>query len=273
MAEGGVGRCPQVFVVDAQPSYISMPSERGFTWAWLGQKFLLLLVGFSLLGLIVEGCFIYRLYKTMEEFSLAEYHPLCQNLSHPQTSALQGGPIMSKDSIKYPAVPPHLDLTPNRPFAQLIGANEPLGPDNVVLWVHNAGETVTHNMGYNDGRLLVEQGGYYHLYSKLTLHAAEESCCFIQHMVMKKTVTYDNPIELMKSKSARCRTQSAPSGKTSGGEDLWSSFLAGIFHLQSGDKIFVTLDSINTIRPGPTENLMGAFMIFPGNTPISSTLG
>nr|XP_040041889.1 tumor necrosis factor ligand superfamily member 14-like [Gasterosteus aculeatus aculeatus]XP_040041890.1 tumor necrosis factor ligand superfamily member 14-like [Gasterosteus aculeatus aculeatus] len=269
MAEGGVGNCPQVFVVDAQPSYISMPREKASRWARLGQNCLLLLVGVTMLGLIVEGCFIYRLYKTME---VSKYHPVCQNLSQPQTSGLQGGPIMSnvgtKDTNEIPTVPPHLDLIQNRPFAQLIGAIKPSGQNNTVLWENNVAETVTHNMGYNNGLLLVEQGGYYHLYSKLTLRAAEKSCSLIQHKVMKKIVAYDKPIELMSSKSVRCRTQSCCGDKASGGEDLWSSFLAGIFHLQSGDKIFVTLENINTIRPGPTDNLMGAFMIFPGNIPL-----
>lgn len=46
------------------------------------------------------------------------------------------------------------------------------------------------------------------------------------------------------------------------GEDLWNSFLSGIFQLQSGDKIFVTLEN-QEIRQGSTENLMGAFMIPP----------
>ncbi|KAL6110357.1 tnfsf14 [Pungitius sinensis] len=266
MAEGVVGKCPQVFVVDAQPSYISMPREKGFRWARPGPKFHLLLAGVTLLGLIVEGCFIYRLFKSMEELSSPKYPPPCQNLSHPQTSAQKGGPIMSKDSNELPRVPPHLDLIQNRPFAQLIGGNEPFGQNNVVLWVNNAGETVTHNMGYKDGQLLVEQEGYYHLYSKLTLQCTEKSC-LIQHRVMKKTSAYGNDIELMKSKSVRCWTQSCCSDKASRGEDLWSSFLAGIFHLQSGDRIFVTLENINTLRPGPTENLMGAFMIFPGNIP------
>lgn len=69
-----------------------------------------------------------------------------------------------------------------------------------MLWENNVAETVTHNMGYNNGLLLVEQGGYYHLYSKLTLRAAEKSCSLIQHKVMKKIVAYDKPIELMSSK-------------------------------------------------------------------------
>ena len=65
------------------------------------------------------------------------------------------------------------------------------------------------------------------------------------------------------STSLRCRTPKPVSVKALEGEDLWNSFLAGIFHLQIGDKVFVTLDNIQKIRTGPTDNFMGAFMIFP----------
>ncbi len=63
MAEGGVGACPQVFVVDSQANYISVPGEKKPRWARGNQKFLLLLLGLTMLGLVVEGCLIYNLYK------------------------------------------------------------------------------------------------------------------------------------------------------------------------------------------------------------------
>lgn len=59
-----MGTCPQVFVVDSQASYInSMPPERKPRWASQLQKYLLLLVGLAMLGLIVEGFLIYNLYQ------------------------------------------------------------------------------------------------------------------------------------------------------------------------------------------------------------------
>ncbi|XP_031720629.1 tumor necrosis factor ligand superfamily member 14 [Anarrhichthys ocellatus] len=264
MAEGGVGTCPQVFVVDRQASYISQPSGKGSRWPRVSQKFLLLLVGLTLLGVVVEGCFIYRLYKKTEEFSLCKYHPLCQNLSHPQTSGQQGGAIMRqvgpKESNEIPTVPPHLDQVQQKPFAHLTGSTNTIVENKVVVWV----DVVTHSMVYNGhGRLSVEKEGYYYLYSKLTLNAAEE-CSVIQHKVMKDTSAYNNfPIVLMRSKSNRCYTQTR--SKASGGEDLWNSFLAGIFLLQSGDKIYVTLENITKIHPGLPDNFMGAFMISPAN--------
>ncbi|KAM9362967.1 tumor necrosis factor ligand superfamily member 14-like [Symphorus nematophorus] len=266
MAEGGVGTCPQVFVVDSQASYVSVPSGKKPRWVRAGQKFLLLLVGLTTLGLLVEGYLIYNLYRKSETFSLCVSHPLCQNLSNPSTSDQQGGPIKSQmrggESNEILTRPPHTEQDQKKPFAQLIGSGSPAGDNNVVQWLHKGGEAITYNMGYKNGRLLVEKEGYYYLYSKVTLNAVEE-CTLIQHKLMKVTMAYGVPIELMKSKSFRCRTARPSSAKSTDGEDLWNSFLAGIFQLQEGDEIFVTLDDLQKMRPGTTENLMGAFMISP----------
>lgn len=75
----------------------------------------------------------------------------------------------------------------------------------MVLWVNKDGDAITHNMSYDNGRLSVKKEGYYYLYSKLLLNAADE-CSLIQHKVMKDTKAYDKSIELMKSK----RLVSAP---------------------------------------------------------------
>ncbi|XP_073324683.1 tumor necrosis factor ligand superfamily member 14 isoform X2 [Pagrus major] len=257
MAEGGVGTCPQVFVVDSQANYDSVTGGKKPRWSRVGQKFLLLLIGLTMLGLVVEGCLIYNLYKKTES--------LCQNVSNPQTSWQKGGTILSqeqpKESNDIPSVRPYTEQDQKRPFAQLIGSKNPAGENNVVQWIHRGGEAVTYNMGYNNGRLLVNKDGYYYLYSKVTINAAE-NCLLIQHKVMKETQAYGKPIELMKSKSFRC-PKSSSEMTTEVGEDLWNSFLSGIFQLQSGDQIFVTLEDIQKIRPGTTENLMGAFMISP----------
>lgn len=65
MAEGGEGACPQVFVVDSL-AYVSPSGGKKARWARMGQKFLLLLVGLTMLGLVVEAYLIYNLYKKTE---------------------------------------------------------------------------------------------------------------------------------------------------------------------------------------------------------------
>lgn len=66
MAEAGVGTCPQVFVVDSQANYISMPGKPKQRWKRLSHRFLLLLVGLAMMGLIVQGYLIYNLYQKTE---------------------------------------------------------------------------------------------------------------------------------------------------------------------------------------------------------------
>ncbi|KAI3352300.1 hypothetical protein L3Q82_005279 [Scortum barcoo] len=198
------------------------------------------------------------------EFSTCKSHALCQNLSNPKTPGQEDGTFGSqvghKELNEILTVQPRPEDDQQRPFAQLIGSGNPEGADNVVQWVHEGGESVMKKMSYNEGKLLVEKDGHYYLYSKVTVNAADE-CLRIQHKVMKTTKAYGHPIELMKSNSYHCQTQKHSQAKAGG--DLWNSFLAGIFHLHSGDEVFVVLDHIQKIRPGTTENLMGAFMISP----------
>ncbi|XP_060942864.1 tumor necrosis factor ligand superfamily member 14-like [Limanda limanda] len=268
MAEGDVGTCPHVFMVDAHSNCVSVPGKKKPMWAMAGQKLLLLLVGLTMLGLVVQGFFLYTLYKKTEVLSQDRSRPYYLNQSNAQTSGQQGGPMIgqmgSKELNELHIQRPHPEQVQQRPFAHLMGSNTPAKDDNVVQWIHEGGEALTHQMGYDKGRLLVEREGYYYLYSKVQLNAVSE-CSLIQHKVMRDVSFYSRPIALMRSKSLRCRTSKLVSEKALEGEDLWNSFLAGIFHLERGDKVFVTLESIQKYRPGPADNFMGAFMILPSN--------
>ncbi|XP_077426307.1 tumor necrosis factor ligand superfamily member 14 isoform X2 [Vanacampus margaritifer] len=255
---------PQVFVVASQAGFspVPRPVEKN-RWTPTGSKFLLLVVALAVLGLVVQGCFVYKLYMKTEAFSICVSDALCRNMSNSKTSAQQAGSLKSGASEGGSnEIPPVQTLLGPKPFAHLMGSSNPDGEKNVMQWIDQDGDAITHQMGYNNGRLVVKEEGYYYLYSKVLVNAAEV-CSLIQHKVMKDTVAYGQSIELMKSKRFRCWTPKPSSVKSSGGEDIWDSYLAGIFHLQSGDEVFVTLDSIHKLRPGPTENFMGAFMISP----------
>lgn len=66
MSEDGSAPTPQVFVVDSQASYLSMPRSKKSTWAGAGQKFLPLLLALLALAVFVEGYLIYILYQRTE---------------------------------------------------------------------------------------------------------------------------------------------------------------------------------------------------------------
>ncbi|CAK6968374.1 tumor necrosis factor ligand superfamily member 14-like [Scomber scombrus] len=158
------------------------------------------------------------------------------------------------------AVQPHLQHIQQKAFAHLMGPNT-VGNTNIVQWV-NEGDAIIYNMSYNNSKLIVKNAGYYYLYSTLQLNAVEK-CSLITHKVIRKTKAYGRELELMKSKSFHCLNPIPSNGKDSDGQDLLQSFLAGIFKLDSEDEIYVTLDNIKKMHPGPTENFMGAFMISP----------
>ncbi|XP_024115584.1 tumor necrosis factor ligand superfamily member 14 isoform X1 [Oryzias melastigma] len=274
MSETGDGAQPQVFVVDSQASYLHVPVQRRTKWAWDGQKFLLLLVGLTVIGLFVEGFLINNLYQRTRGFSSCNH--LCKNMSGPSLSSQQGtlqGRVGSKDPsnvlgendimqwIKNAEASIQHEWFQKRPFAHLLGPSHVSGEDDVVQWVTD-GETGIKNMQYKEGRLKIQEDGHYYLYSKVQLIGVEE-CKLIQHKVMKNTSAYGMSIDLMQSKSNRCWIPKQQSAKTTQKEELWSSFLAGIFHLHNGDEIFVTVEKTENLRPGPTENFMGAFMVSP----------
>ncbi|XP_041838167.1 tumor necrosis factor ligand superfamily member 14 [Melanotaenia boesemani] len=260
MSQGGADTCPQVFVVDSQVSHIAIPSVRKSRWAKDGWKFILLLVGFSMLGMITEGVLIYNLYKKTEVFNLCGTHPLCHNLSNASPLGKNEDGTISKQvgSKEHNWIPSLQTQTRRRPFAHLFGSIHVSGKDNVVLW-ENAGESVIQNMTHDKGLLIVQQPGYYYLYSKLQLEFVR-NCSLTEHKVMRNTSAYGKPMELMKSKNNHCGNTNGPSKER---KDLLSSFLAGIFELQQGDRIFVTLDKIQSMRLGRNENFIGAFMISP----------
>uniref|UniRef100_A0A668A5J9 THD domain-containing protein n=1 Tax=Myripristis murdjan TaxID=586833 RepID=A0A668A5J9_9TELE len=242
--------CPQVFVVDSQANYAALPSGKNAKGLRVSQRVLLFLVGLALFGLVVEACFIFYMYRKIEVrlvslFSLC----MCAHVS-----------IMERESNEIPPLPTGRTLPAEpqrRPSAHLMGSKNPVNK-NIVQWTDADGDAFTYRMEYNGSHLVVQEDGYYYLYSKV--YFAAEECSAIKHKVMKHTEAYDESMELMKSNRLHCHSPRAQMSQKPV-EDLWNSFLGGIFHLQPGDKIFVTLEDGKTMRPGSAENFMGAFMI------------
>ncbi|CAN9510070.1 unnamed protein product [Ophioblennius macclurei] len=247
--------CPQVFVVDSQAGYVSAPMEKkARTVTTTALRLLLLLVLVALLGLLLQGYFIYRLYQKMEPFSPTPCQSVCGNKTNHDKSGPQAGGVMSQVGLR--------DLNENimqkRAFAHLISAKNRTLENNVVQW-ESEGVAFTHNMKHRKDMLTVEKGGYYYVYSKVQVNAAEE-CHLIQHKVMRHTDAYPRPMMLMKSKNYRCRSTKPP---VSTSDDMWNSYLAGIFYLRKEDSITVELESKHGVQmsSGVNENFMGAFLI------------
>ncbi|XP_055081273.1 uncharacterized protein LOC117378238 [Periophthalmus magnuspinnatus] len=246
--------CPQIFVVDQPTNNTQQPVRQKPLWKRARKNLLLPLFGLVMFGLALEGVFIYRLHKRTEALFLS--HQQLQNQSSPLSptgnTLEQVGPKMSYEA---PAGLSHPQKATERSMAHLQGSNSS-DKDGVVQWLKNS-DSFTSNIEYNSSGLLIKTDGFYYLYSKVHFSQAED-CVMVNHMVMRNTTAYGLPIELMKSKSFHCRNE-RPNQKRTMEPDLWNSFLAGIFKLETGDHIFVMLD--RGLHAGPADNFFGAFKI------------
>ncbi|XP_008403779.1 tumor necrosis factor ligand superfamily member 14 isoform X2 [Poecilia reticulata] len=260
MSEDGSAPTPQVFVVDSQACYLSVPKKKS-TWARAVQKFLPPLLILFALAVIVEGYLIYILYQRTEALSGCVSNNLCHNVSHPGNSDQQDGKTSRRigtqgwnESNEIPPLQPQ-----KRPFAHLMGAEK--SKDNVVQW-KSQGHEDRRRMEYRNSRLVINQEGYYYVYSKLVVDVSEATSPIV-HTIMSKPSGYGSLVELLKSKSNWGPKKSSDSSENRGNssEDKWRSFLSGIFLLQDGDEIYVTLSNMDKLSPEANENCLGAIWI------------
>ncbi|XP_054897638.1 tumor necrosis factor [Poeciliopsis prolifica] len=252
MSENGLAPTPQVFVVDSQATYLSVPSGKKSTWARAGQKFLPLLLTLFALAIFVEGYLIYMLYQRTEAFSGCVSNNMCHNLSRSVKTEQQNGRTSSQigapDSNEIPPLKPE-----KRPFAHLMGAQKSNG--EVVQW-KSQDHYDKSRIKYRNSRLVIDQEGHYYVYSKLVVDVSEATSP-IFHKIQRKPSGYAESIELLKSKS----NWSPEKSPGDAGEDKWRSFLSGIFFLQEGDEIYVTLSKMEKLSPEANENCLGAFWL------------
>ncbi|KAK0136665.1 Tumor necrosis factor ligand superfamily member 14 [Merluccius polli] len=202
MSVAGPETSPQLFVVDSQVAYAHLPSGRHRRKPSALQMFLFLLVGLALLGVVIEGCFIYYLYnKTQVGTTMSQ--------------------IGAKETTR--AQP----ATQRKPSAHLSGSTSPKEGTMIIQWDNiNSTATFTYQMDYKNGLLIVPEEGFYYLYSKVST----PEWTYVKFM--RKTKAYDKPIELMHSKRF-----SYHDGRPAVNE----TFLGGIFHLMPKDEVYVTL--------------------------------
>ncbi|MCJ8746042.1 hypothetical protein PDJAM_G00137170 [Pangasius djambal] len=244
MADGYVSY-PSVFVVDSGTKLPPLPPKPGQTRIQNRrnrqiQNILLVLVCLALIGLLVEGCFIYYLHwnnKTSEDKS-----------DNPQTEARRG-PNEENPITKKPKLP--TILHPSKPLAHLTAGDKKPKKDGIMEWKEN-GDSILYGLIHRDGKLIVQKEGYYYVYSKLSYSA--EGPPFIQ-MVKKNTTRYlGNSITLLTY--YRHNSNSVHKGS------MRSSFLGGVFHLYKEDAVFVHVNNGTLVRlHNSADNFFGMFML------------
>uniref|UniRef100_A0A3B4G463 THD domain-containing protein n=1 Tax=Pundamilia nyererei TaxID=303518 RepID=A0A3B4G463_9CICH len=137
---------------------------------------------------------------------------------------------------------------------ELVSISGSVQENEVMLW-HINSLTVLSGMAYKDGRLEVQEEGFYYVYSKVCFsdHGLwNQSPEFFHHFVMKSAHLHGNHYTLMQSQK-ELRVNSS---------DLNNSFLGGFFHLHKGDGIFVRIrTNLNILQYNVSEHFFGAFMM------------
>ncbi|KAG9332152.1 hypothetical protein JZ751_015728 [Albula glossodonta] len=236
MAEAGVA-FPQVFVVDAQagvPPPATCPQPRHSP---VSHRVLYLLVTLALCGVAVEACFIYRLYS-------------------PDKGDSGMGLKDFKDGRGNEVLPTEMSSTTLKPLqasAHLTEVSMPVQENGELNWGMN-GDAFVRGLEHKAGMLQVQRAGLYFIYSKVSF--AEPSCSLFKHTVQRRTPRYSRSLELMKATRFSCRRPKPSEPGT------LNSYLGGVYHLHSGDCVFVKVENHTLIRHhDTTDNFFGMFMI------------
>ncbi|KAI4873236.1 hypothetical protein NFI96_006821, partial [Prochilodus magdalenae] len=185
--EPGPAGCPQVFVVDSQAPVTLQPSGVKHTQGKNKTYILYLLVSLALLGVAIEGVFLYHLYQPSEPQASSDSHRTAQRT----------GENVDWDGRSNEIPPVREKKTDeNKPAAFLQGLEQARG-DGVIQWKKDGLAPFVRGLGYKDGSLHVETEGFYYVYSKLYF---SETCSLFKHQVIRRSPRYNNaPTDLMQS--------------------------------------------------------------------------
>ncbi|XP_052001331.1 tumor necrosis factor ligand superfamily member 10-like [Xyrauchen texanus] len=130
----------------------------------------------------------------------------------------------------------------------------------VRYWANQSVRGHLYNMTLANGRLRVPQNGRYYLYSQVYFrypspsegdqHSASHQ---LVQCIYKKT-SYPRPIQLLKGVGTKCW---APEAEYA----LHSVYQGGLFELQAGDEVFVSVSSPNMVYGEDSSSYFGAFRL------------
>ncbi|XP_062298909.1 tumor necrosis factor ligand superfamily member 14-like [Scomber scombrus] len=194
------------------------------------QNLLFILVSVALFGIVIEACFIYRLYKPESVSGSATFSKI----------------IAERDVISTKSNDPFI---PTKPVAHLTDGQDAVSTQEILAW-STVADPLLYQMDYKDRSLVIQKAGYYYIYSKLFF---SDNGTF-HHLVNQKSEKFaGKSLNLLQS---RKYSESLKFSIKS------NSYLGGVFYLDKGDAIFVEVSNTTKImRNKPTENVFGAFMI------------
>lgn len=251
MVHGGV-KYPSVYVVDShvtspplaprltpeqqyQNQYQYQQQQQQQQRSRPAQTLLFLLVSLALSGMVIEACFIYRLYQV--------------NVVNSEASSEKStGDKGTGEEVLTPPTWHGLFDPPPKPVAHLTDGQDADHKDNIMGWSTIA-DPLLYKLNYADGCLIIQMEGYYYVYSKVSFLDKLN----FHHSVQVKTDRYaGKSIPLLESRSYSGKSNKIQS----------NSYLGGVFHFYEGDAIFVQVSNTShLVRLRSYENVFGAVMI------------
>uniref|UniRef100_A0A3P9LLW9 TNF superfamily member 14 n=1 Tax=Oryzias latipes TaxID=8090 RepID=A0A3P9LLW9_ORYLA len=237
ISKTSLGRPP--YLVDTQATMPPLPprmKQRG-QQSNFGQTLLFVLMSLALSCIVIEACFIYRLYQSEAKREMS-------------FSKQVGGEVTT------PTKTPVHDVLPSKPVAHLTDGQDVVHGKHILSWSRIA-DPLLYEMSYREGNLVIHQEGYYYIYSKV-FYLEKDS---FYHYVMRHTERMAGAnitlLQARKYSPRLCSTKSNSHAATRS-----NSYLAGVFHLLQNDSLYVNVsDSSHVLRHKSMENFFGAFMI------------
>ncbi|XP_056144406.1 tumor necrosis factor ligand superfamily member 14 [Lampris incognitus] len=232
MAEGSE-YYPSVYTLDSHAAPPPLPPrfDRQRRGARSTQTLMSLLVCLALCGMTIEACFIYRLYHP-DPVDSPSTHKSTQEKEDP-TPTENASPV----------------ILPSKPVAHLTDGERVRHGKQTLSWSMDA-NPLMYKMKYKEGRLVIQTEGYYYIYSKVFF---VDTSAF-QHSVNMVTPRYvGGHITLLQSRKYIQKTSTRAES---------NSYLGGVFHLNPGDAVFVSVSNTTLIiRSESYDNYFGAYMI------------
>nr|NP_001409519.1 TNF superfamily member 11 [Rhincodon typus] len=126
----------------------------------------------------------------------------------------------------------------------------------ITSWEEKLGVAHVREMRYSEGALEIKRQGLYYIYSQILFryHAdypmSTREYQLVQY-VYRKMAKYPKPTLLLRGSSTWC----------SGNHNLYSVYQGGVFTLNSGDKLFVTVSNLTLVDADEASSYLGAFKL------------
>lgn len=121
------------------------------------------------------------------------------------------------------------------------------------MWEHRLGNAFMEGMVYNDSALVINKTGKYFIYSKIHFRGMNCQSAPLHQTILQRDPTYQNDLGLMRVQEVNYCT----------GSRRWEkgTFQAGMFHLNEGAELFVSVSHPSSVSSDEFLTFFGLYKI------------